>query len=183
MRRPTLVACFSALILAAVPNPLGAQKKKPASPAASPAAAAASVAVKLEGLDDLAAQAMKEWKVPGVALAVVQNGKVIYAKGYGYRDLANKLPVTTATLFPIGSITKSFTALTFGILKTEGNVDWDKPVRTYLPEFQMYDPVASEQATPCDFLASHGSSAPRPRFVFLRLQPRRPGQPLALSQA
>jgi len=154
-------------------------KKKPAASTPAPA----SPAVELAGLDDLARQVMKEWKVPGVALAVVQNGKVIYAKGYGYRDLANKLPVTTATLFPIGSITKSFTALTFGILKTEGNVDWDKPVRTYLPEFQMYDPVASEQATPCDFLASHGSSAPRPRFVFLRLQPRRPGQPLALSQA
>ena len=85
---------------------------------------------------------MKQWKVPGVAIAVVQDGKVIYAKGYGYRDLEQKLPVTTATLFAIGSITKSFTALTFAILKNEGKVDWDKPVRTYLPEFQMNDPVA-----------------------------------------
>ena len=167
MRRPTPVVCFSALLLAAAPNRLEAQKKQSAPPAASPAA---SPAAKLEGLDDLAGQAMKEWKVPGVALAVVQDGKVIYAKGYGYRDLENKLPVTTATLFPIGSITKSFTALTFGILKNEGKVDWDKPVRTYLPEFQMYDPVASEQATPRD-LFSH------------RTGPRRPGQPPALSQA
>ena len=110
MRRATLVACFSALLLAAAPNPLEGQKKKPAAPAASPAARAASAAAKLEGLDDLAAQAMKEWRVPGVALAVVQDGKVIYAKGYGCRDLENKLPVTTATLFPIGSITKSFTS-------------------------------------------------------------------------
>ena len=165
MRRPTLVACFSALILAAVPNPLEAQKKKPASLTASPAAAAASATAKLEGLDDLAAQAMKEWKVPGVALAVVQDGKVIYAKGYGCRDLENKLPVTTATLFPIGSITKSFTALTFGILKNEGKVDWDKPVRTYLPEFQMYDPVSSEQATPRD-LFSHRTGLPRHDLVW-----------------
>ena len=160
MKRPTLVACFSALLLAALPNPLEGQKKKPAAPAASPAARAASAAAKLEGLDDLAAQAMKEWKVPGVALAVVEDGKVIYAKGYGCRDLENKLPVTTATLFPIGSITKSFTALTFGILKNEGKVDWDKPVRTYLPEFQMYDPVSSEQATPRD-LFSHRTGLPR----------------------
>ena len=159
MRRPTLVACFSGLLLAAAPNLLEAQKKKPAAPAASP------VAVKLEGLDDLAAQAMKEWKVPGVALAVVQDGKVIYAKGYGCRDLENKLPVTTATLFPIGSITKSFTALTFGILKNEGKVDWDKPLRTYLPEFQMYDPVSSEQATPRD-LFSHRTGLPRHDLVW-----------------
>ena len=108
---------------------------------------------------------MKEWKVPGVALAVVQDGKVIYAKGFGYRDLENKLPVTTATLFPIGSITKSFTALTFGILRNEGKVDWDKPVRTYLPEFQMYDAVASEQATPRD-LFSHRTGLPRHDLVW-----------------
>src|SRR5207249_4130414 len=128
MQRPTPVICLSALLLAAVPNPAQAQKKKPASPAAASAARAASPAAKLEGLDDLARQAMKEWKVPGVALAVVQDGKVIYAKGFGYRDLENKLPVTTATLFPIGSITKSFTALTFGILRNEGKVDGLVPV-------------------------------------------------------
>jgi len=165
MQRPTPVICLSALLLAAVPNPAQAQKKKPASPAAASAARAASPAAKLEGLDDLARQAMKEWKVPGVALAVVQDGKVIYAKGFGYRDLENKLPVTTATLFPIGSITKSFTALTFGILRNEGKVDWDKPVRTYLPEFQMYDPVASEQATPRD-LFSHRTGLPRHDLVW-----------------
>lgn len=108
---------------------------------------------------------MKQWKVPGVAIAVVQDGKVIYAKGYGYRDLEQKLPVTTATLFPIGSITKSFTALTFAILKDEGKVDWDKPVRSYLPEFQMNDPVASEQATPRD-LFSHRTGLPRHDLVW-----------------
>src|SRR5438132_390099 len=165
MQRPTPVICLSALLLAAVPNPAQAQKKKPASPAAASAARAASPAAKLEGLDDLARQAMKEWKVPGVALAVVQDGKVIYAKGYGYRDLEQKLPVTTATLFPIGSITKSFTALTFAILKSEGKVDWDKPVRSYLPEFQMNDPVASEQATPRDLFA-HRTGLPRHDLVW-----------------
>src|SRR5436190_1557141 len=133
--------------------------------AASASTAAATPAAKLQGLDDLARQAMKEWKVPGVALAVVQDGKVIYAKGFGYRDLENKLPVTAATLFPIGSITKSFTALTFAILKNEGKVDWDKPVRSYLPEFQMYDPVASEQATPRD-LFSHRTGLPRHDIVW-----------------
>jgi CubicO group peptidase (beta-lactamase class C family) len=130
------------------------------SPSSSP-----GVAAKLQGLDDLADQAMKQWKVPGVAVAVVQDGKVIYAKGYGYRDLEKRLPVTTATLFPIGSITKSFTALTFSILKDEGKVDWDQPVRTYLPEFEMNDVVATERATPRD-LFSHRTGLPRHDLVW-----------------
>lgn len=149
MRRLTIVVWLCALFVTA--SCIGQTRKQAAKkPTVSGVTSAPSLAAKLQGLDDLAAQAMTQWKVPGVALAVVRDGKVIYAKGYGYRDLENKLPVTTATLFPIGSITKSFTALTFAILKNEGKVEWDKPVRSYLPEFQMYDPVASEQATPRD---------------------------------
>src|SRR6266513_196459 len=128
--------------------------------AASASTAAATPAAKLQGLDTLADQAMKEWRVPGVAIAVVQDGKVIYPKGHGYRDVEKKLPVTTGTLFPIGSITKSFTALTFAILKDEGKADWDQPVRNYLPEFEMNDVVASERATPRD-LFSHRTGLPR----------------------
>jgi CubicO group peptidase (beta-lactamase class C family) len=131
----------------------------------SVASAPASPTVKLQGLDDLADQAMKQWNVPGVAVAVVQDGKVIYAKGYGYRDVEKKLPVTTATLFPIGSISKSFTALTFAILKDEGKVDWDQPVRSYLPEFEMNDVVATERATPRD-LFSHRTGLPRHDLVW-----------------
>lgn len=122
-------------------------------------------AAKLQGIDDLAAQAMEEWKVPGLALGIVKDGKVIYAKGYGFRDLGHKLPVNTDTLFPIGSISKSFTTLAFAMLSEGGKVDWDKPVRTYLPEFQLYDPVASERATPRD-LFSHRTGLPRHDIVW-----------------
>jgi len=108
---------------------------------------------------------MREWKVPGVAIAVVQDGKVVYAKGYGFRDVDNRLPVTTETQFPIGSITKSFTALAFAILKDEGKVDWDEPIRTYLPQFQMSDPIASERATARD-LFSHRTGLPRHDLVW-----------------
>src|SRR5467141_1929915 len=122
-------------------------------------------ASKLQGLDDLAAQAMQEWKVPGLALGIVKDGKVIYAKGYGFRDFEHKLPVSTDTLFPIGSISKSFTTLAFAMLNDEGKVDWDKPVRTYLPEFQLKDAVATEQATPRD-LFSHRTGLPRHDVVW-----------------
>src|SRR5215467_4363689 len=161
-RKSTSFVLLCALLVGPTGRVAAAQGKKPA--AAAPASTAGSAA-KLQGLDELASQAMKEWKVPGVAVAVVQDGKVVYAKGYGYRDLEQKLPVTTGTLFPIGSITKSFTALTFAILKDEGKVDWDKPVRNYLPEFQMNDPVASEEATPRD-LFSHRTGLPRHDLVW-----------------
>lgn len=136
-----------------------AQKKVAAPPAQ------VDPASKLQGLDDLAAQAMQEWKVPGLALGIVKDGKVIYAKGYGFRDVEHKLPVNTDTLFPIGSISKSFTSLAFAMLNDEGKVDWDKPVRTYLPEFQLYDPVASERATPRDLFA-HRTGLPRHDIVW-----------------
>jgi len=90
---------------------------------------------------------------------------VIYAKGYGFRDVEHKLPVNTDTLFPIGSISKSFTSLAFAMLNDEGKVDWDKSVRTYLPEFQMNDPVASEHAVPRD-LFSHRTGLPRHDIVW-----------------
>lgn len=136
-----------------------AQKKVAAPPAQ------VDPASKLQGLDDLAAQAMQEWKVPGLALGIVKDGKVVYAKGYGFRDVEHKLTVNTDTLFPIGSISKSFTSLAFAMLNDEGKVDWDKPVRTYLPEFQLYDPVASERATPRDLFA-HRTGLPRHDIVW-----------------
>jgi CubicO group peptidase (beta-lactamase class C family) len=96
---------------------------------------------------------MQKWKVPGLAIAIVQNGQVIYSRGFGMRDIKGNLPVTTKTIFAIGSISKSFTSLSMGILNDEGKLDWDKPIRQYLPEFQMYDPVASERMTPRDLMS------------------------------
>ena len=153
-----LLLAFSLVFLSC--TSLLAQTK--AAPATQSSAGAAD---KLRGLDDLAAKAMQEWKIPGVALAVVKDGKVIYAKGYGYRDVEKKLPVTTDTLFAIGSITKSFTSLTFGMLNDEGKVEWDKPVREMLPEFAMFDPVANDHATPRDFF-SHRTGLPRHDLVW-----------------
>jgi len=113
----------------------------------------------LGNLDDVVAKVLAEWKVPGLSVAVVKNGQVIYAKGFGYRDVEKKLPVTTDTLFAIGSVSKSFTSLMFAVLNDEGKVDWDQPVRTYLPTFQILDPVATDHATARDLL-SHRTGMP-----------------------
>lgn len=136
------------------------QKKSAAAPSPQ-----ADPAAKLQGIDDLAAKTMAEWKVPGLALGIVKDGKLIYSKGYGFRDVEQKVPVDTDTLFAIGSISKSFTSLAFAMLNDEGKVDWDKPVRDYLPEFQLYDPVASERATPRDLFA-HRTGLPRHDLVW-----------------
>ena len=88
-------------------------------------------------LDHLAADVMADWKVPGVALAVVQDGKVALTRAYGQRDVEADLPVTPATQFVICSITKSFTATAIALLHHEGRLDWTKPVRDYMPEFRL----------------------------------------------
>jgi CubicO group peptidase (beta-lactamase class C family) len=127
--------------------------------------AAADLKGTLDGFDDFMAAAMREFKVPGVAVAVVKDGKIILAKGYGYRDVARQLPMTGATLFPIASITKSFTVTALGTLVDQGRLDWDKPVREYLPGFRMYDPVATEQLTARD-MVTHRSGLPRHDLIW-----------------
>jgi CubicO group peptidase (beta-lactamase class C family) len=119
----------------------------------------------LSTLDEFVPAQMKKWKVPGLAIAVVHHGKVIYTHAFGSRDVKQNLPVTTKTLFAIGSITKSFTSLSMGIANDDGRMDWDKPVRDYLPEFQMYDTQASERMTPRD-LISHRAGWARHDLVW-----------------
>ncbi len=120
---------------------------------------------KLDGFDEFIATALKDWNVPGVSIAVVQDGQVILSKGYGFRDVKNQLPVTPKTLFAIGSATKSFTVTTLGVLVDQGKLDWDKPVREYLPNFRMSDEFTTERMTPRD-LVTHRSGLPRHDFVW-----------------
>lgn len=100
------------------------------------------------------------WKVPGIALAVVKGNQVIYLKGYGFKDLEQKVPVTPKTKFAIGSVSKSFTVTALGMQAAEKKFDWDLPVRRYLPDFMMFDPMATERMTPRD-LVTHRSGLPR----------------------
>lgn len=98
--------------------------------------------------------------VPGCAVTVVKDGQVLLAEGFGTRNVDEDLPVTSATLFPIGSSTKSFTSAVVASLVDEGVLDLDCPVREYLPGFAMHDPAASAGLTLRDCL-SHRSGLPR----------------------
>jgi CubicO group peptidase (beta-lactamase class C family) len=124
------------------------------------AAGALAVGQKLDGFDAFANQELRDWKCDGFAIAIVQDGKVILSKGYGLRDVKKNLPVTEKTLFAIGSSTKSFTVTSLGVLVDQGKLDWDKPVRDYLPDFRLWDQFATERMTPRD-LVTHRSGLPR----------------------
>ena len=123
------------------------------------------VPASLNGLDGFVEQVMKEWQVPGLAVAVVKDGRVVYSKGFGYRDVKKGLKVTPDTLFAIGSCSKSFTATALAILAGEGKLDWDKSVRDYLPDFRLHDAYATGQLRPRD-LVTHQSGLPRHDMVW-----------------
>jgi len=103
-------------------------------------------------IDELAARSMKAFDVPGIAVAVIKDGKVIHSKGYGVRSLNTMQPVDENTLFGIASNSKAFTAAALGILVDEGKIKWDDKVRKYIPEFQLYVPWVTEEFTIRDLL-------------------------------
>jgi CubicO group peptidase (beta-lactamase class C family) len=91
--------------------------------------------------------------IPGLALVIVEDDRVVYAKGFGLRDVAKKLPVTLDTVFPIGSCTKAFTAMTIARAQDAGRLSFADHPRTYLPYFKMADPTADAEVTLVDMLS------------------------------
>ena len=152
----TLVLHVSTPTLAQTPAPAkkSAQGKAPA--AQAPAAAKDPLA----GFDEWMENLRKEWKIPGIAVAIVKDDKIVLAKGYGLRNVEKNLPVTENTLFAIGSNTKAFTAAGLALLVAEGKLDWDKPIREYIPSFKMWDDYVTANMTPRD-LVTHRSGLPR----------------------
>ena len=104
-------------------------------------------AQQLDQFNTYVENAMADWHIPGLAMAVLKDGQVIHRRGYGLRDQRDMDQVETQTLFAIASNTKAFTAAALGILVQEGKIAWDDPVLKYLPDFQLYDPVATRKIT------------------------------------
>jgi CubicO group peptidase (beta-lactamase class C family) len=107
----------------------------------------------LTGYADLIHEVMEDRGAPGLAVAVVRGDEIVLLEGFGYRDRAAELPVTPETAFPLASVTKSFTGTAAAVLVDEGLLDWDTPVREYVPTFELYDPFATEHVTMRDLLA------------------------------
>jgi len=119
---------------------------------AAVAAPATTAAVPAFNLDADVNLALKTFAVPGMAIAIVKDGKVVVAKGYGVRKLGEPTPVDGKTLFEIASNSKAFTAAALAMLVDEGKLAWDDPVTKHLPGFQMYDSYVTGQMTVRDLL-------------------------------
>lgn len=122
-------------------------------------------AEQIQKLQELAEEMRQKTDVPGLAMAIVKNGEVIMSQGFGNRDLDKNLPVTPKTVFTIASASKAFTTASIGILVDEGKLDWYEPVKTFLPDFSLKDPVATNQATLLD-LVTHRVGLPRHEWTW-----------------
>ena len=119
----------------------------------------------LNGLDETIEKVIKDWNVPGIAVGIVQDGKIIYTRGFGKRNVADKLPVNENTLFAIGSCSKAFTAATAAIAVDESTLAFDKPIKNYLPTFKMHNNYVGNNITLRDLL-THRSGLPRHDLVW-----------------
>ncbi|MCW3086742.1 MAG: serine hydrolase [Sediminibacterium sp.] len=118
------------------------------------------LADRFAGMDTAFERILRDWHAAGFAVAVVEKDKVVYAKGFGYKDYEKQVPVTPNTLFAIGSCTKAFTSAMIGLLQKAGKVELDKPVRTYLPELRFYNDAMNNSITLRDMM-SHRTGLPR----------------------
>lgn len=161
-------ACrVAALLLAA---PLVAQV--PAQPHPTPVHADTKVAAPdLAAFDAWVQNAVRDWKVPGLAVAIVQGDSIVFEKGYGTRHVGRNEPVDAHTLFAIGSTTKAFTATALLMLEDSGKVDLDAPARTYLPALELRDPYVTRELTVRDLL-THRSGVSADDFLWLLGYPR-----------
>jgi CubicO group peptidase (beta-lactamase class C family) len=119
----------------------------------------------LEGIDALVEAALADQKIAGASVGVVVNDEVVLLKGYGWRDVERRKPMTPDTMLPIASITKQFTVASLGTLARQGKLDWDAPVRDYMKDFRVNDEYATLHATPRD-LVTHRIGLPRHDFAW-----------------
>ncbi|HEV8599243.1 MAG TPA: serine hydrolase [Gemmatimonadales bacterium] len=126
-----------------------------------------SIEARLQGFDAYLAQVLKDWNVPGIGVGVVVKDKLVLAKGYGYRDYGKKIPYTPTTTQPIASNTKLFTAVAAGLLVEEGKLDWDKPIRQFVPSIQFYNDELNRTVTIRDML-SHRSGITRHDLIWYK---------------
>ena len=111
------------------------------------------------GLVDYVEKTLADWQAPGVIISVVKDGEQVFAKGYGVRKCGENVPPDNNTLFHIASHSKPIAAASMAMLVDEAKLDWDDPVRKYIPEFQFSDTYTTEETTIRDLL-SHRAGLP-----------------------
>lgn len=150
MTRPVASLYAFALTLA-LAAPLQAHARPAADPA--PAAAATAVPAQLADFDAYVESARKRFDVPGIAVAIVKDGRIVLEQGWGLRRAGTTTPVTAHTLFAIASNTKAFTSMAISMLADEGKLSLDDRVIDHLPWFRMADPYVTREMRVRDLLA------------------------------
>jgi CubicO group peptidase (beta-lactamase class C family) len=125
------------------------------------------VTKKLKGFDSYMDKILKDWNIAGAGVGIVYKDKLVFAKGYGYREYEQKLPVTSKTLYQIASNTKLFTAMSVGLLVDKGKLEWDKPVQTYVPSIEFYNNELNNTVTIRDML-SHRTGISRHDLIWYK---------------
>lgn len=120
---------------------------------------------RLNGFEKEVEQLRTRWNLPGLGVGIVTDSSVVWSKGFGVRNIKTREPVTDQTLFGIGSATKAFTAAGLGILKDKGKINWETPIKEYLPTFRMHDEFATEEMIAIDLL-THRSGVPRQNMLW-----------------
>jgi CubicO group peptidase (beta-lactamase class C family) len=149
------VSLLALTLLMLVSGPVGAHAQTP------------DISSKLSGFDSYMQQVLKDWNTPGIGVGIVVNDKLVFAKGYGYRDYEKKLPFTPTTLCQIASNSKLFTAVSAGMLVEEGKLTWDKPVRESVPTIQFFNDQLNNNVTLRDML-SHRTGVTRHDSIWFK---------------
>ena len=113
----------------------------------------------LKDFDQFLQTVLNDWKIPGLAVGVVKGDSILLSRGYGYRNLEQKLLVTNKTVFPIASVSKTFTGIDLCLLEEEGKVSLQRPIKEYVPGFALYNDLLTEETTLIDLL-SHRTGLP-----------------------
>lgn len=106
-----------------------------------------------DSLDAFVAKQVKDYKVPGLAIGIIEAGKVVFKKGYGVTSTIDNFPVTTQTIFPLSSCTKAFTTAAMAVLVDHGKINWNDKVTKFLPDFKLSDPWITKELTISDILS------------------------------
>ena len=117
--------------------------------------------------DDFVNNSLRQWGVPGAAVAIVKDDEMVFAQGYGVREVGRDAPMDEHTIFGIGSAAKAFTAAAVAALVDDGKLHWDDPVIEHLADFQLSDPWVTRQVTLRDLLC-HRTGLPRGVGILLR---------------
>ena len=130
-------------------------------------AQAPPVRVDLGAFDGYVARAARDWQVPALAIAIVRDDSLVFAKGYGVLEIGKPAPANAHTRFAIGSTTKAMTTAALAMLVDEGKLRWDDRVIDYLPDFRLYDAYATRELTIRDLL-THRSGLPGTDLLWIR---------------